>query len=153
MPDFDRIKRDIRERYPTVAQITVPELRAWLADPQRPAPLLIDVRSVAEYEVSHLVGAAQAETLPEIRRIVESDPGQRPVVFYCSVGERSSRAARDLAAVRSNQSLLFNLEGSIFEWVMAGGNVVAGTTPVDKVHPYDAHWGRLLPARLRWEKK
>ncbi|MEM7165952.1 MAG: rhodanese-like domain-containing protein [Planctomycetota bacterium] len=84
MPDFDRIKRDIRERYPTVAQITVPELRAWLADPQRPAPLLIDVRSVAEYEVSHLVGAAQAETLPEIRRIVESDPGQRPVVFYYS---------------------------------------------------------------------
>jgi rhodanese-related sulfurtransferase len=36
--------------------ITAPELAAWLADPSRPKPLLLDVRENWEFETSHIAG-------------------------------------------------------------------------------------------------
>lgn len=141
-PEWERIKADIRARFPGVKQLSTADLAAWLADAARPVPILLDARSEEEFAVSHL---------PKARRV---DPQEIPadlersqlVVVYCSVGYRSSRLAERMQA--AGFAGVYNLEGSIFEWANQGREVVRGATPVREVHPYDEQWGQLLdPAR------
>jgi len=58
------------------------------------------------------------------------------------VGYRSSILARKLQTLGFKE--VHNLEGSIFKWANEGRPLVQGQTTVHKVHPYNAHWGRLL---------
>lgn len=110
--------------------------------------LLFDVRQRQEYAVSHLDGSLHWVDLPTaLARIAERRP--RRVILYCSVGERSSRAAARLQAARPDLPIA-NLRGGIFAWAIAGLPLVDQTDrAVTRVHPYDARWGRLLPESLR----
>jgi rhodanese-related sulfurtransferase len=134
----------VERRNPNVAQVDAVTVVA--ADPAR--LLLVDVRAVEEYTVSHLPGALRWEdvqtTLARIRR-------QQPdrVILYCSVGERSSRAAAQLLESMPDLNVA-NLRGGVFAWATAGRPLVdcAGQSTI-LVHPYDRQWGRLLPAHLR----
>ena len=137
-PEWERIKADIRARFPGVKQLSTADLAAWLADASRPVPILLDARSEEEFAVSHLPKARRAET----QAIPEDLESSQPIVVYCSVGYRSSRLAERMQAV--GFSSVYNLEGSIFEWVNQGHEVVRGETPVREVHPYDEQWGQLL---------
>lgn len=135
------LKQAVRAQYPSVPMITTDSLAARLAA-DAPRPLLLDVRTPAEFAVSHLSGAHRID--PEARAFPALDslaPGT-PIVTYCSVGWRSAAVAERLrAAGFTNVS---NLEGSIFAWANAGHPVVREGRPVRQVHPYDAVWGRLL---------
>jgi len=140
--DWPEIKAWVREEFPRVQQVTVDELLDWLADDERPAPLLLDVRARAEYEVSHVPGALWAPDAAAARELLRGhDPGA-PVVAYCSVGYRSSELADELS--RRGVSNVLNLEGSLFEWANAGGPLVDDEGPARHVHPFDREWGRLL---------
>ena len=66
----------------------------------------------------------------------------RPIVVYCSVGYRSSILARKLQDMGFTK--VYNLEGSIFKWANEDRPLVQNQTTGYKVHPYNAHWGRLL---------
>jgi rhodanese-related sulfurtransferase len=44
-----------------VKRITPAELATWLRDSKRVPPILLDVRTVAEYEVSHLQKAQRVQ--------------------------------------------------------------------------------------------
>ena len=143
----------VEKDFPSVRSVSTDSLAAWLDDPAREAPLLLDAREPAEYAVSHLPGAVQvdpnasADALAD--RFAAADPA-RPVVVYCSVGYRSARLAAALegAGFRHVQ----NLDGSIFRWANEGRPVVreveGKAVPVQEVHPYDATWGRLLDEAL-----
>ena len=144
----------VEKDFPTVEALSTDSLAAWLDDPARPAPLLLDAREPDEYAVSHLPGAvwvdpdATADTLAA--RFAAVDP-QRPVVVYCSVGYRSARLAAALET--AGFSRVQNLDGSIFRWANEGRTVVrtredGAETSVQQVHPYDATWGRLLDERF-----
>jgi rhodanese-related sulfurtransferase len=144
------LKARIRTRYPQVAQLTVPELVAWLADAKRPPPVLLDTRSATEFADGHLSSALRADTLAQAKAALLNAPNDRPVVLYCSVGMRSSKLATELLALgRTN---VFNLEGSVFEWANAGHPLVAGREQTDKTHPYDKQWGRFLD-REHWSRQ
>jgi rhodanese-related sulfurtransferase len=132
----------VRKRFPAVRQLSLDELARWMSDTNRPAPLLLDVRSAGEYAVSHLEGAQRAETVAEARALRRSPA--RPVVVYCSVGYRSSALAEKLMA--EGWTDVWNLEGSIFAWANAGRPVYRGSRRLEpsEVHPYDEDWGRLL---------
>jgi hypothetical protein len=41
-----------------------------------------------------------------------------------------------------------NLEGSIFRWANEGRPVYADGMQVDRVHPFDDSWGKLLKEDL-----
>ncbi|MEM8589793.1 MAG: rhodanese-like domain-containing protein [Pseudomonadota bacterium] len=133
----------VRSEFPDAPQITVADLFETLAEPT----LLIDVRDVEEYDVSHLPGAlnAQDEALEQLVRDVDTD---RQIVLYCSVGYRSSRATEMLRDQGFDN--VSNLEGSIFEWANEGHPLVVGgpdsSTPTSFVHPFDEEWGTLLDA-------
>jgi len=141
------VKGEIREAFPDVNAVTTDELAGWLAVPGREVPVLLDVREPKEYAVSHLRGARRALTETEALEALRGvDKGDR-VVVYCSVGLRSARLARVLQT--HGFTRVYNLEGSIFQWANEGRPVYREGRPVNKVHPYDERWGKLLNAPLR----
>ena len=134
------VNAKIRHDFPEVKRISTAELAAWLADTARPAPLLLDVRTQAEYDVSHLQNAVRVE--PDASASVVPPPKDRPIVTYCSVGYRSGAFAEKLRA--AGFSNVVNLEGSIFAWANEGRPVFRDGVQVEKVHPYNWTWGLLL---------
>jgi len=59
------IQSSIVRRFPEVRNVKTNEVAAWLADPARIKPLIIDVRAREEFDVSHLPGAVHAERVAE----------------------------------------------------------------------------------------
>ena len=91
-------------------------------DPERMAEVLaegwqvIDVRESYEWEAGRIAGTRH---IPVGRLTAEAatvDP-DRPVVFYCRVGSRSTLAAD---AFRASGYDAYNLVGGITEWVRRG---------------------------------
>lgn len=145
--DWPAVKAGIRQRYPDVAQLTTGELAAWMARPDTVQPLLLDVRTGAEYDVSHLRGAVRAATLAEAQSLLAMAPSDTPVVLYCSVGYRSASLAEQLR--RSGFPGVRNLEGAIFQWANEGRPVYRDSVEVRQVHPYGEPWAGLLDPSLR----
>jgi rhodanese-related sulfurtransferase len=139
------IDAKIRRDFPQVKRITTAELDAWLNDPTRPKPLLLDVRTRAEFDVSHLRGATHVE--PDAAASVLRESKDRPIVTYCSVGYRSGGFAQKLQA--AGHTNVANLEGSIFRWANESRPVFRGAKQVDEVHPYNGTWGLLLKKNFR----
>ena len=91
--------------------------------PQRLAEVLdderwqvIDVREPHEREAGHLAGTRHVE-LTQLTAQAESIDRERPVVFYCRVGSRSTMAVQ---AFRAAGYEAYNLTGGIVNWVAAG---------------------------------
>ena len=143
--DADQVDTDVRERFPQVEHLGTAELAEWLEEPGD-APVLLDVRAEAEYDVSHLAGARRAEDLEQAEVALAGAAWDTPIVVYCSVGVRSARLADELQ--RAGYSRVMNLEGSIFRWANEGRPLVADTGPTRVVHPYDDRWGQLLDRDL-----
>lgn len=94
-------------------QISAPELAAWLADPQRPAPQLLDVREPWETALCALPGSVAMPMSQVPARADELDPG-RPVVCICHHGMRSAQVAVYLARLGFDAPI--NLAGGIDAW-------------------------------------
>ena len=75
---WETVKTETRRRFPAVPRMEPRELAAWLADPQRPAPLLLDVREPAEFAVSHLAHARQIAPGSDPAKL--DLPKDRPIV-------------------------------------------------------------------------
>lgn len=130
----------IKHDFPEVERITPTELAVWLQDPKRPAPVLLDVRTQAEYEVSHLKNAERVQ--PDSPASAIHLAKDQPIVTYCSVGYRSGAFAQTLE--KAGYTNVHNMEGSIFKWANEGRPVYRDRKRVEKVHPYNKTWGRLL---------
>ena len=138
------VDRKVRHDFPDVTPTGPEPLARWLADPRREAPVLLDVRTRAEYDVSHLPGAIHVE--PGADPATVNVPRDRPIVTYCSVGYRSAAMAEQLRAAGFRD--VVNLEGSIFRWANEGRPLERDGHPAETVHPYNPTWGMLLePAR------
>ncbi len=135
----------VRHDFPTVRRIDSEHLSQWLSDPNRARPILLDVRTQEEYDISHLHNAQRVEPGSRVTSITV--PRDKPIVTYCSVGYRSAAFAKALqeAGFKNVQ----NLSGSIFDWANKGYPIEQQGYPVKKVHPYDDRWGSLLKRELR----
>ena len=135
----------VRHDFPDVRRIDSTELAQWLNDPHREKPVLLDVRTKAEYDVSHIDKAQRIEPGSDAKAVAV--PRDKPIVTYCSVGYRSAAFAKKLqeAGFKNVQ----NMSGSIFEWANKGYAMERNGQPVHKVHPYNERWGKLLKKELR----
>ncbi|HEY2801108.1 MAG TPA: rhodanese-like domain-containing protein [Chthoniobacterales bacterium] len=140
--DWFVLKRSLRAKFGDERWITTEQLADWLADKDHPAPMLLDVRTPAEWKVSHLPGARQVDPAASAEAVAGATAKSAPIVTYCSVGYRSGEMARRLRAAGFTR--VRNLEGSIFEWGNEHRPLVHGGKPATQVHPYDAFWSRLL---------
>jgi rhodanese-related sulfurtransferase len=94
-------------------QISARELAAWLADPQRDKPLLVDVREPWEHEKARIETATLIPMREIPARIGELDPG-REVVAICHHGGRSMQVA--LFLEKQGFKRVHNLAGGIDAW-------------------------------------
>lgn len=142
---WSTVKRQIHKELPKVRHISGDELSARLESAER-SPLVLDVRQLEEYEVSHLRGAIHVEPGAAEPLAGMDIDRHMPIVTYCSVGYRSAQLAHRLEELGFTD--VANLEGSIFEWANRGRPVVRDGVEVRQVHPYNRRWGRLLDAEL-----
>ena len=96
-------------------QITAPELAAWLADPAREQPLLLDVREDWEFETCKIAGSVQIPMHLIPVRVSEIDD-DREVVCICHHGARSMNVASFLE--RNGFSNVTNLTGGVHAWAV-----------------------------------
>jgi rhodanese-related sulfurtransferase len=137
---------DVARRWPDIGHIAPADLDGLMATR---SALVFDVRTPAEYAVSHLPGAIHVEpdmaSAAFLDRYGDAIEG-KTAVFYCSVGVRSSRLAERVAQglKEHGAKAVADLAGGIFAWHGQGRALVDAKGPADLVHPYDASWGRLL---------
>lgn len=140
--DWFLLKQSLRHRFAKVEWITTAQLADWLADKQRPPPVLLDVRTEEEWNVSHLSGARRVDPNSPIEKVGAEISKETPIVTYCAVGYRSGALATKLR--EAGFTNVRNLEGSIFQWANEHRPLVRESQPVTTVHPYSSLWGRLL---------
>ena len=101
--------------------VPTPEESAEL-EPERVAEALaegwqvIDVREPYEREAGRTAGTRHVELTQLAAEASTLDP-ERPVIFYCRVGNRSAMATD---AFRASGMTAYNLRGGITEWVRRG---------------------------------
>lgn len=145
-PDLVKIHKDIEADYEEVSHIDAEALTQMPADDV----IIFDVREPEEYAVSHLPGAILLDpnlSEEEFQRKYADTLEGKTAVFYCSVGRRSSNLAERVAStVQAETSHApVNLIGGLFQWSNDKRSLVttSGET-TDAIHPYNAHWGRLI---------
>lgn len=141
------LQASLQSRFPNVQWITAPELADWLQDRQRQPPILLDVRSEAEWDVSHLPGARRVDPGAPVGVVAPALAKHTAIVTYCAVGYRSGDLATHLRAAGFTN--VKNLDGGIFEWANEHRPLVRNGEPVSRVHPYNEFWGRLLSKDVR----
>ena len=94
-------------------QIAPPALAAWLADPARKKPLLLDVREPWEFERCHIEGS-QLLPMGEIASRAGELDSAKEVVVICHHGGRSMQVAMFLE--KQGFSEVINLAGGVDAW-------------------------------------
>ena len=94
-------------------QITPAQLAAWLSDPGREKPVLLDVREPWEFEKARIEGAELVPMRDIPSRFAEIDP-EKEVVAFCHLGGRSMQVA--LFLERHGFTRVHNLLGGIDAW-------------------------------------
>ena len=148
---LSRVEETVREAFPDVVHLTPAEAERRLGQSAGDV-VIFDVREADEWAVSHLAGAERVSPR-SWRRDFPAAHGQRvagkTVLFYCSVGVRSSKLAGRVqdALKAAGATAVYNLSGGAFRWHNEGRAMVdrSGMTPA--VHPYDRFWGRYLARR------
>jgi rhodanese-related sulfurtransferase len=130
----------------TVPFIQPAQLAAGL---QKKEPyVLLDTRSPAEFNVSHLPNARFVDydsfAVTQLKNITK----ETPIVVYCSVGVRSERVGEKLQ--QAGYKNVRNLYGGFFEWINKGYLVVSrNNQPTDSVHAYNRYWGQWLTKGIK----
>ena len=94
-------------------QIRPRELKAWLDDPQREGPFLLDVRELWEYERCHIPGVRLVPMGSVLAYLAELDP-ERETVVICHHGVRSYHVA--LFLEHNGFKNVINLSGGVDAW-------------------------------------
>ena len=91
------------------------DLAAWLADPSRPRPFLLDVREHWEFDTCHVEGAALMPMNSIPARIDDLDE-DAAIVCICHHGARSMQVAAFLE--RNGFAKVTNLTGGMHAWAL-----------------------------------
>lgn len=137
---------NVAERWPAISHIAVPAAAEKI---QTGDVVLFDVRTAEEYAVSHLPGAQHVEpgiTDDDFLSKFGDSVDGKEVVFYCSVGVRSSKLAERMKShlTERGATAVYDMAGGIFAWHSERRPLVNARGPTDFIHPYNARWGRLV---------
>ena len=104
---------------------------------------IFDVRELNEYLISHLPNAIHVGFDHFDKTIFDKVKKDESIVLYCSVGYRSEKIGEKLQKMGFTN--VFNLYGSIFEWVNKGYPVENFTNKNTKeVHTYNEQWSQWV---------
>jgi rhodanese-related sulfurtransferase len=94
-------------------EIVPTDLAAWLSDPGREKPVLLDVREPWEFQTAHIEGARLVPMNEVPARVNELDP-QEELVVICHHGGRSMQVAMFLE--KQGFARVHNLAGGVDAW-------------------------------------
>lgn len=142
--ELSEVHSEIVDEFPDVHHISDAEV-----EPASESVLYLDVRRADEYAVSHLEQAIRVD--PGIsasdfeQQFAEKIQGKK-VIFYCSVGVRSSELINRLYSLLDSMedTQAVNLEGGIFRWHNKQRPLYRQEQQTDEVHPFNWYWSRLL---------
>jgi len=122
----------------SVAEISVQDV-----DENEEGLVFLDARERKEFEVSHIKNAIWIGYDDFKMSRVKGVAKDSKIIIYCSVGYRSEKIGEKL--VKAGYNNLFNLYGSIFEWVNQDRVVYdMDGNPTRRVHAFNDDWGRWL---------
>jgi rhodanese-related sulfurtransferase len=105
--------------------------------------IFLDAREFAEYEVSHIAGSRYIGYDQCKIEKIKDIPKNKKIVVYCSIGYRSEKIATKLK--KEGYTNVFNLYGSLFEWVNAGYETTDNQGKLTtKVHTYNKKWSQWV---------
>jgi rhodanese-related sulfurtransferase len=138
------------ERTHRAVNLETDELAAMLAGPE--PPLLFDIRTAEEYEKSHIATAVRLDPdtgADDFSARYGSLLAEREIVFYCSVGQRSSELLDrvESVCVKARAKSSRNLRGGIFRWYNEGKPVVDASGLTNDIHEFDPIWGMMVERR------
>ncbi|XP_072909178.1 HTH-type transcriptional regulator Rv0324-like isoform X1 [Hemitrygon akajei] len=160
--DMEPVTEWLRHRFPAVRNLGPDALEQLLRE-ERGRLLVLDVRSPAEYEVSHLEGAIRVDPqTTDMEKVVKelglAGSPERTVVCYCTVGYHASQMAQKLSEVWARDSgpsvpvmpEVYNLDGGLRKWSQENRPMVDGSSHLtSQVHPYSQLWDQLLEADFK----
>lgn len=143
--DLSETHSEIVEDYQSVIHLSVETLQPLM----KGNIILFDVRERDEYAVSHLPGAIWVSPDIDEQDFIEAYGDKikgTVVVFYCSVGRRSSELTdkTQTSLIQKGAINVFNLEKGIFEWHNKRMPLVNSLGATDYIHPYNKSWGELI---------
>lgn len=141
--DFSAVQIAIENQFETVDHLSFDDFVAMNKD----SLLIFDTRPQNEFAVSHIEKAVQLDpeiTAEKFAQIYGKAAADKTLVFYCSVGMRSSSVAERVAREFKAAGPIYNLRGGIFEWHNEGRPLMKDGAPADYVHPYNKTWGKLV---------
>lgn len=144
---LSKVREQVRQDYRQVKHLAPDALTRQLAGSKD--VLLFDVRESDEFAVSHIAGAKRIDPGVWRRTFMnkfEKAVAGKTVIFYCSVGVRSSKLAARVqsALVEAGAKAVYNLDGGIFAWHNQQRPLKDVGGPTQFVHPYDRNWGSLV---------
>jgi len=130
-----KIDRLLSNKIPT---ITVKQAQTFLTN-----SLLLDARELEEYNVSHIPNAKYIGyddfDLSSIAGISKDET----IIIYCSIGYRSEHIGAKIQ--EAGYQKVYNLYGSIFEWVNQGLPIVDSSgNKTLQVHTYNKNWSKWV---------
>jgi sulfur-carrier protein adenylyltransferase/sulfurtransferase len=132
MPTYRELLQQVRAE---ISEIDATDARA-LIDTE--APLVLDVREQDEWDEGHIPGAVHVPRGHLESRIERAAPDPaRPIVVYCSVGNRSAFAAKTLSELGYEE--ITSLGGGFTDWKRNG-------------FPVQLHVGLDAPRRARYSR-
>lgn len=144
---FEVVRRLTVRKFPDLRWIDAAEFARWREDASRPQPVVLDARTQAEFDVSHLRDAARIDPYRPLLRPLRGLPKDTPIVAYSSVGYRAARVADWLG--RQGYTQVSVLDGSLFRWANDQRPMFHDGRPTVQVHPYDERWGLMLESPYR----
>lgn len=114
--------------------------------------LVFDIRSEAEYSVSHLAGARrvdEAESPARFLAAIRNETAKARIVFYCTVGVRSQVFADGVLhdLMEAGAKDVSFLDGGIIAWSNDRRPLVWRNGATVLVHPHDAATARRVHGR------
>ncbi len=102
------------------------------------SPLIIDARTIEEFETSHLEQAMRFEP-----SILNSMDKKQPILIYCTVGVRSNRLAKQLSDAGFRE--VYDMKDGIIGWANNAQPVIDSSNELtDRIHTYNKSVSPLL---------
>ena len=142
--DLAEIIRDLKQDF-DIQHISIQEFKE-LSDSNT---VIFDVRRPAEFKVSHLENAIHLDpsTAPgEFIQLHGDKLEGKTIIFYCSVGVRSSLMLSRLDSLLAQAEVknAYNLEGGAFKWHNDNLNLTRNGESTRAIHPYSSFYARLV---------
>lgn len=135
-PEFDK-------KISSTIHFTIPTISVQTLKKEMDQFYILDAREKQEYTISHIPNAQYIGHTKMDKTVLKAIPKDAKIVVYCSIGYRSEETGEKMR--QEGYTNVYNLYGSIFEWVNNDFSIVdKNGQPTKQLHTYDKNWSQWV---------